>query len=549
MSLLFACDTVKEEKINRSIKVQSKEELKTLNPLSISDAFSNYVCMLIYQPLLAIDYETNELVGVLAESRPNIEVKGDKLQIDYTIRKDAEFDESTPVEAKDILFSLKLNVCPFVNPFYASYYKFIDSLIFINDTSKEFTIYGNGRYHLNEFASGDYFILSKNKLDPQGILDNYSIRKLKTVNEDSSEKELVEFLNKIKEHNFLNDQKPFGSGAYTIQPIENDLSIRIHKKDNWWGNKIQSNCYFSANAEKVEFAIIKDDITALNALKAREIDVFPNLPPKEYSKLVTDSSFLNSFYIDTVKRNAYFYIGFNLLNDNLKDINLRKAIAFAIPVRDIIINLEYNLASNLNAPFKTNLEKESEFSLNPYHFNKDSVVHYLNLFRVNNGWMDKPINLSYSYNSGNKTRESIGLILKQSLAVFNVNLELKAYEWSVYLEKLKEGDMELFINGASTSTLPPDFASSFHSESAMMGRNYANYKNPIADSLIEIINSDLNEKSRNRNIAKFQKLINQELPYYFLYKPKRIIVFSNKLGNASAYEQRPNYWVPSLKWK
>lgn len=89
---LFACNpSIEKIEKNRGIRIQSKEELKTLNPLSVSDAFSNYVCMLIYQPLLAIDYETNELVGVIAEFRPKIEVNGDLLKINYKIRKGAAF--------------------------------------------------------------------------------------------------------------------------------------------------------------------------------------------------------------------------------------------------------------------------------------------------------------------------------------------------------------------------------------------------------------------------------------------------------------------------
>lgn len=531
-----------EQRSVNSIKIREAAEPSSINPFYIRDELGFYLCSQIWQPLLAVDFKTEELVGVLAESTPKINsTEKWQMEIHYQLRREAKFSNGETVGLNDVIFSIKANLSPLINPYYSTYYDFIDSLSIDCQDSSCFTIYSRDSYYLSEFSSGDYFILPESYFDGKKILRNYSFEQLKGFSKETAPDDLLELAEAIEQIDFQDSIKPIGSAPYLIEEWLAGEKLSLSKQENWWGDQFKNeNIYFVANAKQLDFYFVEDATTALNALKNEKFDLMRSIPPKQYRELEKNERFLDSYRLEKTGRFAYQYLGYNLNNSLLSDLNFRKAIAFSVPRKDIIEQLYYGLAETCNSLGASERNKEA-----PYlNYSEDSASFYLNSFISDHP--DTELSLRYTYNAGNDKRKAIGLILKEKLKHIGVEVEIEAYEWSVYLKKLKSGDVDLFLNGTVSSVMTPDLSNSFHSSAIQSGRNYFNFADPKTDQLLDSINACLDPEKREVLFNKLENRLLPQLPIYLLMRPYETLAFSKQLESANAYRLRPNYWVPEI---
>ena len=156
----YSCDT-KHESQNEYILIHCTSDANSLNPHYSRGGFSNYLSMQIFQTLTGIDYYTEELVGVVADNRPQIEeLDSNKLAIKYKIRKGAKFKNGRLINSEDILFSLKLSICPGINSKgSASFYEFIEEVQIDPKDPSFITFICSDNYFINEYVTGDFSIL------------------------------------------------------------------------------------------------------------------------------------------------------------------------------------------------------------------------------------------------------------------------------------------------------------------------------------------------------------------------------------------------------
>ncbi len=79
-----------------------------LNPVNSTDAsMAQDIQNNIFQPLINFDFKTLKLVPVLADSMPQIKVdSAGRMSLTFEIRKEAKWDNGTPITAKDVDFTL-----------------------------------------------------------------------------------------------------------------------------------------------------------------------------------------------------------------------------------------------------------------------------------------------------------------------------------------------------------------------------------------------------------------------------------------------------------
>ena len=127
-----------------------------LNPYLASDNVSPDINNNIFQPLLNFDFKTLKLVPVLADSIPTMKIDAaGRMLITYELRKEAKWDNGTPVTAKDVEFCLKVIKNPLVNDEpYKPYFEMVGDIILYADNPKKFTIVYNEKYALALIATG-----------------------------------------------------------------------------------------------------------------------------------------------------------------------------------------------------------------------------------------------------------------------------------------------------------------------------------------------------------------------------------------------------------
>lgn len=550
--LLLACQSPQEESTsNTSIVIRESTDAHTLHPISASDPFSAYITKQLFQPLIAIDLETKQVIGVVAESGPTItkDTSGSTL-FSYSIRKGARFNQNQLLTAKDVLFSLKMNVAPGVNNLGGAYYfDFVKDFLMDENNPQKFIIVSDSSNVNNVFRSGDFSIMPQKIYDSSSLMDNYTLAQLKAM--ESPNDELTAFAEKFNEQ--IVSTKPqdyIGSGAYQLKSWEKGERIVLEKKDNWWGETLSNqNMFFRAKPINIRYEIIPEPSTAIAALNNNQVDFVSSIPVREFSKLDSTKFNLNSPF-----RAGFTYLGFNLNDSILSLLHVRQAIEAAIPYQRIveIIYQNQSVVNRLPLAIQDEELRNEQLDIQTYDLNVTKELLSQNGWADTdkNGVLDKEINgtnrelkLNYHYNSGNDERKEIGLLIKAELKKVGIDLVINGVEWTEYLKMLRQNKFQLFINGTSTPPLIPDFTPSFHSKSANGGRNYANYQNKEADVLIDQIKEEFDENKRKELIYEFQSIVNRDKPYLMLFSKRTNIAISKKLSNAPIYSARPHFWI------
>lgn|GEM_PF-1425633 len=556
--LLFfalACQQAPQSNTSSKIIIREKNDAATLNPVAASDELSFYAGMHLFQTLTNIDFKTEKTVGILAIGPPKITYDSiGKMMATYTLRENARFGPNKKLSFEDILFSIKVNICPLVsNSNGANYYSFIEEVKAIDQHT--FTITCNSAAVLNEFRSGDFTVLPKKHYDSLNLLQNFSLKRLKTeknLTENDSIQQFAESFNSSLTK--TNSASFYGSGPYKLKKWQKGERIILERKSDWWGAVLdKENTFFKANADEIQFEIINDNQTAINALKAGEIDVLNYVSQNDYQKIE------NSPNLTTLEchQHGYNYIGFNCNHPILGEQQFRKAIELSIPYQRIIEVVYQNKAEINRLPLAV---QQTELRNEEIVFEGQDVEKAKRILAElkwedsnDNGIIDKMINgqlvecdLQYHYNSGNEERKAVGYLLKNELSKIGISLQVNELEWLTYLNALKNNEIQLFMSGKLTLPITPDFTNALYSSAANGGRNYANYQNPALDSIIDLILMEPNKQLRTEMIKKVQEIVAKDVPYVYLLSTKNRFAHSNRLKNVPVYSIRPHFWAAEL---
>lgn len=547
-------------KTDPEVTIHELSDCDMLNPINYTDASAGYTLKNLFQSLMDIDFKTLELVPVLAKSRPTVEETADGgLRITYEIRDEAVWDNGTPITADDVEFTLKVIKNPRVdNPQNKPYYEFITDFVKYPDNPKKFTLVCNTVYILAEASSGDYGVLPKHFYDPNGLMDSFSIKDL-TLNNDSylDDAKIQEFANDFnsekrqREKEYIN-----GSGAYSLEEFSTGQRIVLVKKENWWGDQMGAiNPYFEANAPKIIYQTINDQTSALTALKAEKLDVMRSIKSKDFAALPESEKYNANFNSHTPMMLAYTYIGINTRKPMFADKKVRQAFAHLVDVDKQIKTIKYGQAQRTVGPIHPSNKKEYNSSLSYYDYNPEKAKQLL----TEAGWsdsngdgtLDKEIDgqkvemsFTFSYNTGNDERKATALLFQEEARKVGVQVEVITQEWSVYLDKQKHHEFDMFFGAWISTPVPSDHKQIYHSESYNGGSNYVGFDK--ADALIDSIRVTLDENKRAAMNKRFQAILHEEVPYIYLYTPTERIAIHKRFDNAYTSVMRPGYWEASF---
>lgn len=547
-----------------NVVIHELSDADMLNPYNYQGAGSDYVMGNIFQALLSIDFESLELVPELAEKRPEIEVREDGgMNITYRLRDEAQWDDGTPITAKDVEFSMKVIKNPKVdNARIKPYYEFIQDIQFYDDDPKKFTFICDKVYILAEPSSGDYYILPKKVYDPKGLMDGFTIKQL---NEDAdalaNDPKITEFATDFNSEKYQRE-KGFivGSGPYQFDEWITGQKIVLSKKKDWWGDKVKdANIYFSHYPDKITFQTINDQTAAVVALKAEDLDVMRGIKPKDFSELPESDKFAANYEAYTPPFMAYSYIGINTRLPKFSDKRTRQAFAHLFDIDKLLKVIQYGYGEKVIGPIHPSKKKQYNHDIKPYDYNPEKAKELL----AEVGWKDTDgdgvldmnidgnkvdLTIRFTINAGNDSRKSTALFFQEECRKIGIKVDVVPEDWSIYIENQKNHQFEMYYGGWVSSPLPNDHKQIFHTSSYNGGSNYTGFGNDYTDALIDSIRVALDEDKRAKFNKEFQVILHEEVPYIFLYAPKERIAI-HKRFDALTSAMRPGYWPASFKLK
>ncbi len=305
-------------------------------------------------------------------------------------------------------------------------------------------------------------------------------------------------------HSF--SQNPIGSGPFEFShwPFDGQLFLR----------RLEDKQLF-------EFLKIKNPTVRVLKLLRGELDIIQNnLPPEHISflKKNSDIRFL------TEKGSNYSYLGFNLQDNDTGQIELRKAIAYALDRDKIIQHALGNAAEKANGFFPKNHWAAAE--LVDYDTDLIRAVALMDKLGYSK---DKRLQLTYK-TSSDPFRIRIATIIQSQLKDIFIDIDIRSYDWGTFYGDIKAGKFQLYSLTWVGIKTPDVFRNVFHSGSLPPeGANRGRLNNKNIDHLIEQAEQELDLTRQAGLYQLLQQEIHQILPYVSLWYEDNIAFFRDNI--------------------
>lgn len=551
------------------VRVHQLGDVQHLNFTTATDNQSTLISYLTHQYLYNLDPKTYEFVPVLVKERAKITEQPDgKILLDFEIRPEAKWDNGTPITGNDIVFSLKGIFAPEIEAVarLKPYLDYIEDIIVDEENPKKFTVVCKEAYMSAETSiASNLMIIPSYVYDPTGALEKYPLKdflneetnKARIAN-DESLKEYAKFFN--------SDDFKFktlsGSGPYAFSKLDTNERLVLKKKKDWWGDAVHekdpNHPWFQAYPEEVVYTTITDLTTAVVALRGQSLDAMQAVPNKQFiESLQTDEAFKSKYSLFTPPLFSYDYIGLNKRDPRLEDLRVRKALAHAMNVDQVVKTELYGLGEQMTNIIHPLFKGRFNEKLKPYEFDiqksKDLLAEAGWTDSNKNGILDKEINgeleelkFTIMTNNGNDRRKTSALVFKDGLSKIGVEIEVRILEWATFIDKVHKKDFEMYVLGWATSPVESDPAQIWHSDSYNDGSNYVGFGTPESDALIDKLRKTVDDKERFEYYKQLQQMIHDDVPYIFLVVQKNRVVISKKYGNAYGSGVRQGFHTNGL---
>lgn len=562
--ILSSGDEATNHIYDNQVIVHQLSDPEGLNPITTTDISATTIKRNIFQSLMEYDFATLKPVPLLAVGLPKVTINRKSMELTYEIRPEAIWDNGTPITVDDVILSLKILKVPAVNNEHAKpYVEFITDIRPDAANPRKFTFVCNEVYMLATDVTGSITVIPEYIYDADKVLRAYSFADLKK-SDIANNPDIIDFADEFNSESYNRDtDKIIGSGAYKYVYWETNKQITLERKANWWGDKVaetEKNVHFNAFPQKLIFRTINDFTTSIAALKNGKIDVAFITPTKEYQDLDKSKEFVANYYKSEPMMLSYQYIGLNQRDPLLADVKVRQALAHLTNVDQIIEKLLYGKAKRIVGDIYHQYPDDYNYSL-PL---KNYDVQLARKLLAEAGWTDKDKNgilekkinghyqdftLTYNYNHGNPIRETVGLMLQQSFKKVGIKLEIKSLEWSIYLDDLKNGSLQIFYGGWVSDPSPHDPSQIWGTNQIKTGSNYVGFGNAQSDALIAKIRRELDPKKRSELYKKWQKMTYDDGSYIFLYQQAFRNVIHKRFENIQESSYYPGYHLGSFKVK
>jgi peptide/nickel transport system substrate-binding protein len=314
------------------------------------------------------------------------------------------------------------------------------------------------------------------------------------------------------------NRKPIGSGPFRFVSAQLDKDVLIERNPNYWAT--------AAKLARVEFEVVPDATTRALELRKQSADVAINaLTADTVVALKRD----RDLTVMQLPGTIYAYIAMNLRDPVLKDVQVRRAIAYAINVQPII---HYLLRDEARPAYSV---------LPPQHWAYDADVakypHDPSRARqlLDNAGYRATNGVRFHITMKTSTDESTRLlaaVLQQQLHEVGIALDIRSFEFATFFADITKGAYQFHSLRWVGGNLDPDiFEHIFGSNSFAPKRaNRTFYSNPRVDELIREARSTVDQSQRKTIYDEIQRILADDLPYINLWYLDNVLVHTNRVS-------------------
>lgn len=546
----------------QTVVIRLKTEPDYLIPVLTTSSYARKVFQHIHATLLEMDPVKMEYVPKLLQSYPKvIPITSGKLEggfrYIFELRKDATWDNGTPILAKDVLFSFKTIVNPKVLSRYAPGLNFVEDIIIDKENPRKLEVLTKKCIPNAILEIGTTEVYPKYYYDPKGILDEFSFTTLKNSKEiqkiDKGEEKLQSFADFFKSPE-MTHEKVQGAGAYKMKEWISGQKIVLEKKENWWGNTLANESRIFVNKPKqLIYKLVPDETTALTMAKAGEVDIVSGIVFDNFESLKNNDAAKKELSFFSPRTSIYYYLGFNTQREILKDKRVRRAIALITDVDYIIEHSLHGYGERIVGPIMPYSENYNEdLKLLKVDFDKSEQLLDEAGWKDTDGdgWRDKlikgkriPFKMEFKIGSTSTISKLMAQLLSKAGKKIGIKIEsVEKDSRSILTKDAPAGNFDMISLGARVHT-PYIPYSAYHTDNfPPRGQNKTRFGTSESDAVIERIMSNCDDgEKRKRDYLRFQEIIYDEQPMIYLFNAKGRLVINKKFSNAESFDVFPGY--------
>lgn len=288
-----------------------------------------------------------------------------------------------------------------------------------------------------------------------------------------------------------------GFGPWKIVEFTPGVRIVLDRHDDYWDK--ENLPWF----ERVIILEVPESSNRAAMLMSGDIDAATKLLTTELEKISASDKVTTMHY----DGNKTFIIGLNHQVEELSNVLVRRALAYAVPYEDIINTVYLGKAKQLKSPI---------CSTYPLYTDKYFVYEYdlekAKELLVEAGYPDG-FNCKVTVDNTNAQAEQVALLYQSSLKQIGVNLEIEKVQAGDYYDKLSNkafDSMYVFIDSAGV----PDggFALQLAAKTGSIN-NMGHYSNAEVDQLVTEMMSTTDPEVRQKCADRVQEILVWEDPY------------------------------------
>jgi ABC-type transport system substrate-binding protein len=313
--------------------------------------------------------------------------------------------------------------------------------------------------------------------------------------------------------------QPIGSGPFRFVSAEPDKEVILERNDGYWGEK--------AHVARLRFTVVPDTTTRALELRKGSADIASNALTSDMVLALQKEPNLE---VEHGPGTVLSYLAFNIRDPILRDVRVRRALAYAIDRRPMI---EY-LGRNFAQPASSILPPQS-WAYNPDVPRYDYAPDKANKTLDDAGYpAHKGVRFHLTMKtSTEETTRLMVAVLQQQLRAVGVVLDIRTFEFATFFADVTSGAYQMYSLRWIGSNEDPDiFEYAFHSDKfPPHGANRSYYVNPQIDALIDQGRAETDLARRKPIYAEIQSLLATDLPYINLWFLDNVLVHTKRVRN------------------
>ena len=436
-------------------------------------------------------FDLDKITGELAES---YDISPDGLKLTFHLRKDARFQDGTPVTAEDVKWSLDRCVtAPVLGKAQlltgsltsADQFKVIDPLTF------EVTLPKPDKLALPNLAT------------VYPIIINSKVAKTNATADDPWA------ITWLKEHTA-------GSGAYVIESFKPGEQVIMKRNEAWNRGTADKSAYF----KRVIVQTVPEPATRANLVERGDADLTVDLQASDVQALEKKGTLK---VISTPQYNAVTFISMNNTIPPFDNINVRRAIAYALPYDDMFNAALFGRGTPLfGASWPDGKPTTSAFPFpQPIKLDLDKAKAYMKAAGMADGF-----STSFSFNVGQaSTAEPMAALVKESLGKIGIKVDIQKLPDAQMSTQINEKKLPFFTEGIVAWLPSTDyFYRNFYTGNQRW--NYSSINNAELTAIAQEARFEPDKAKYDEDGLKLNAIHFEEMPQVALWQPSQDAVMT-----------------------